>query len=78
MELWVSVLCLRASRKEELCLIQKCSDNIIAEIPYRIGWKPEWNKERFLQSLDNEIDAVLELGKAKSSLIDSLFEFARG
>ncbi|KAJ5686910.1 hypothetical protein N7536_009529 [Penicillium majusculum] len=53
-------------------------DNIIAEIPHRIGWRPMWNKERFLQNLDDEIQAVVEHGKAKSSLIDSLFEFAAG
>jgi hypothetical protein len=40
-----------------------------AEIPRRIPWRPAWSKERFF---DN-IDAVLELGKAKSGLIDSLF-----
>ncbi|CAI7569276.1 unnamed protein product [Penicillium discolor] len=53
-------------------------DNIIAEIPHRIGWRPMWNKERFLQNIDDEIQAVVEHGKAKSSLIDSLFEFAAG
>lgn len=37
-----------------------------------------WNKERFLQNIDDEIQAVVEHGKAKSSLIDSLFEFAVG
>ncbi|CRL22542.1 NAD(P)-binding domain [Penicillium camemberti] len=53
-------------------------DNIIAEIPHKIGWRPMWNKERFLQNIDDEIQAVVEHGKAKSSLIDSLFEFAAG
>ncbi|OQD60496.1 hypothetical protein PENPOL_c023G10563 [Penicillium polonicum] len=53
-------------------------DNIIAEIPHKIGWRPMWNKERFLQNIDDEIQAVVEHGKAKSSLIDSLFEFAEG
>lgn len=37
-----------------------------------------WNKDRFLQNIDDEIQAVVEHGKAKSSLIDSLFEFAAG
>ncbi|CAI7655918.1 unnamed protein product [Penicillium glandicola] len=53
-------------------------DNIIAEIPHKIGWRPMWNKERFMQNIDDEIQAVVEHGKAKSSLIDSLFEFAGG
>jgi hypothetical protein len=56
----------------------KFSDNIIADIPHRIGWRPMWNKERFLQNIGDEIQAVVELGKAKSSLIDSLFEVAGG
>ena len=54
------------------------SENIISENKRRLGWKPVWNKDRFLQNIDDEIEAVLELGKAKSSLIDSLFESARG
>ncbi|MCJ1385555.1 hypothetical protein MMC17_008678 [Xylographa soralifera] len=53
-------------------------ENIISENTYRLGWKPVWNKDRFLQNIDEEIQAVLDLGKAKSSLIDSLFEAARG
>lgn len=56
----------------------KYSENIIAENPHRIGWQPTWNKDRFLENIDDEIEAVVELGKAKSSLIDSLFIAARG
>ncbi|KAI9656895.1 MAG: hypothetical protein M1821_003534 [Bathelium mastoideum] len=52
-------------------------ENIAVERPYSIGWKPTWNKDRFLQNIDDEIEAVLELGQAKSSLIDSLFEAAK-
>ncbi|KAL9086375.1 MAG: hypothetical protein Q9165_007161 [Trypethelium subeluteriae] len=52
-------------------------ENIACEKPYVIGWKPVWDKEAFLQSINDEIQAVLELNKAKSSLIDSLFESAR-
>ncbi|KAJ5449578.1 uncharacterized protein N7458_006027 [Penicillium daleae] len=37
-----------------------------------IGWKPVWNRERLLQSIDQEIDDYLELGMPKSSLLDSL------
>lgn len=52
--------------------------DIVAKKARKIGWKPAWDKDRFLQNIDDEIDAVLELGKAKSGLIDSLFEFAKG
>ena len=54
------------------------SDNLIAENAYKLGWKPGWNKDRFLENIDDEIQAVLELGQAKSSLMDSLFKFASG
>ncbi|KAH8647953.1 hypothetical protein BX600DRAFT_518354 [Xylariales sp. PMI_506] len=33
----------------------------------RVGWKPEWNAESLLQSMDDEVQAVLELDN-KSSL----------
>lgn len=45
----------------------------MATRPQSIGWKPEWDRERVLKNGDAEIEDVLELGKAKSSLIDSLF-----
>lgn len=52
-------------------------ENVIAENAYKIGWKPAWDKERFLESMDDEVEAVIELGKAKSSLIGSLFDSAK-
>ena len=58
--------------------MSKHSENIVSENAHRIGWTPVWNKDRFLQHIDDEIQAVLELDRAKSSLIDSLFEAARG
>jgi hypothetical protein len=50
---------------------------MVAEIPRKIGWRPAWSKDRFFDNIDDEIDAVLELGKAKSGLIDSLFRAAQ-
>ncbi|KAL3485503.1 hypothetical protein BJX62DRAFT_247458 [Aspergillus germanicus] len=52
-------------------------DDMVAEIPSRVGWRPVWSKERIFEKFDDEIDAVLELGKAKSRLIDSLFRVAQ-
>ena len=49
------------------------STPIVSETAGQVGWKPVWDKERFLEGIDGNIDAVIELGKAKSSLIDSLF-----
>ncbi|CRG88020.1 hypothetical protein PISL3812_05045 [Talaromyces islandicus] len=37
-----------------------------------VGWHPKWDKERFLNNLDDEINDFLELGLPKSSLLDSL------
>ncbi|KAF4612842.1 hypothetical protein G7Y89_g15531 [Cudoniella acicularis] len=59
-------------------LLWNSGENIISENTRRLGWKPAWSKDRFLQNIDDEIEAVLDLGKAKSSLIDSLFESAKG
>lgn len=45
---------------------------IVSENPPKIGWVPTWNAERMLQSLGDEINDVLELGEAKSSLLGSV------
>lgn len=37
-----------------------------------IGWKPVWNRERLLESIDEEIDDFLELGMPTRSLLASL------
>jgi hypothetical protein len=50
----------------------QCSENMITNNERRLGWKPQWDKERFLKNIDLEIDAVVEEGKAKSSLMDVL------
>jgi hypothetical protein len=57
---------------------QSCSENIVAENVHKIGWKPVWTYERFLQNIDDQIQDVVDLGKAKSSLVDSLFAAVRG
>ncbi|KAF2649883.1 hypothetical protein K491DRAFT_609882 [Lophiostoma macrostomum CBS 122681] len=53
-------------------------ENLVSDNRGRLGWKPMWDKERFLKDIDDEVDAVLELGKAKSSLMDSLNNFSKG
>ncbi|KAH8691553.1 hypothetical protein BGW36DRAFT_305676 [Talaromyces proteolyticus] len=52
--------------------------NIVAEIPRSIGWKPAWDKARFLQHIGDEVQAVVDLGKPKSSLVDSLLAATSG
>jgi hypothetical protein len=53
------------------------SSGMFAENKQHLGWEPVWNTERMLADMDDEIDAVLELGQAKSSLIGSLFDAAK-
>lgn len=55
-----------------------CSEDIVAHNEERLGWKPVWTKEKFFKRIDEEVQAVVELGKARSSLIDSLRQAARG
>lgn len=49
-----------------------CSPKVICVNKDLIGWKPVWNRDRLLQSIDEEIDDFLELGMPESSLLDSL------
>ncbi|MCJ1329775.1 hypothetical protein MMC10_006455 [Thelotrema lepadinum] len=53
-------------------------DKITHENTSKVGWQPEWNNDLFLKNIDDEIAAVLEHDKAKSSLMDSLFKHAGG
>ncbi|PMD21477.1 NAD(P)-binding protein [Hyaloscypha hepaticicola] len=53
------------------------SANIIVDNAFKLGWKPTWDKARFFENIDDEVVSVLELGKARSSLIDSLFLAAK-
>lgn len=49
-----------------------CRSEVVAENVKKVGWSPAWDREKMLQSLDDEIRDVLGLGEAKSSLLDSL------
>ncbi|KAJ5658589.1 uncharacterized protein N7484_002238 [Penicillium longicatenatum] len=46
--------------------------DVICENKDIVGWQPVWDKDRFLASLDDEIDDFLELGLPKSSLLSSV------
>ncbi|KAI9367224.1 hypothetical protein BJX61DRAFT_529511 [Aspergillus egyptiacus] len=52
--------------------IWNASPDVSCEKRSIIGWQPEWNRQRFLERLDDEIDDFLELGLPKSSLLESL------
>ncbi|KAE8451665.1 hypothetical protein EG329_003122 [Mollisiaceae sp. DMI_Dod_QoI] len=39
---------------------------------YQIGWQPKWDKQRCLESMDDEINAVLEFDTVPVTLFDKL------
>ncbi|KAF2493074.1 NAD(P)-binding protein [Lophium mytilinum] len=43
---------------------------------YRLGWQPKWDLERFLGSMDDEIEAVQELDKVKPTVFDAILPFS--
>lgn len=53
-------------------------DNFTAHNEERLGWKPVWKREEFYEKFDDEVGSVVELGTAKSSLIESLRKAASG
>ncbi|CZR39098.1 uncharacterized protein FPRO_05710 [Fusarium proliferatum ET1] len=61
---------------EFLEVLYKSEGHFTATHPRSIVWQPQRDRERFLKNVDAEIGDVLELGKAKSSLMDSLFAAA--
>ncbi|KAK7409252.1 hypothetical protein QQX98_008562 [Neonectria punicea] len=52
--------------------IAMSSGDMVPVNAYKLGWKPKWDEERFLGSIDDEIQAVQELDTVKMSLFDSL------
>ncbi|KXS94225.1 hypothetical protein AC578_10919 [Pseudocercospora eumusae] len=53
-------------------MLSNSGKNMIAENPYKIGWKPKWDEQRYLESLEKEIDDALELEDVKPTLFQSL------
>ncbi|KAI1378883.1 NAD(P)-binding protein [Hypoxylon crocopeplum] len=48
------------------------SGQLVPVNAYRLGWQPQWDKERFLESMDDEVQAVLELDTVKPTLFSSM------
>lgn len=57
---------------EDLDADAPSSPKVIAVNPDKVGWQPTWDGDKLLQSLDDEINDVLEVGTPKSSLLGSL------
>jgi hypothetical protein len=49
---------------------------MVAHNEARLGWKPKWTEEKFFKQIDDEVRNQIELGMAKSSLMDSLRQTA--
>ncbi|CRG90930.1 hypothetical protein PISL3812_07977 [Talaromyces islandicus] len=48
------------------------SGDLVPINAYRLGWEPKWTMERFLDSMDDEIQAVLDLDKGQTSIFGVL------
>ncbi|VUC29400.1 unnamed protein product [Clonostachys rosea] len=46
-----------------------CSNEVIGEKKNLLGWVPQWDEDRFLTQIDDEIKDVLELGLEKIGLL---------
>lgn len=53
-------------------VLTKFSGDLVAVNPFQLGWQPRWDQKRFLDSMDDEIQAVQELDTIKSSIYDGL------
>lgn len=51
---------------------EQFSGEFVSVNAYRLGWKPRWDKKRFLENIDDEVAAVLEQQELKPSVFDSL------
>lgn len=50
------------------------SGDIVAEKPFELGWKPQWDEKKYLESIDQEVQDVLELDSGKASVFDALMK----
>lgn len=41
---------------------------------YQLGWTPKWDEQRFLESLGDEVQAVLELPAIEATVFDILLK----
>ncbi|KAI0149688.1 NAD(P)-binding protein [Hypoxylon sp. NC0597] len=58
--------------RQHIRAIGTSSGQLIPVNAYRLGWQPKWDQEKFLESMDDEVQAVLELDTVKPTLFDSM------
>jgi hypothetical protein len=49
-------------------LLLLCSPDPVAINAYQLGWEPKWDQEKFLKSIDDEIQAALEFDTVRPSI----------
>lgn len=47
---------------------ERYSGEIVPVNAYKLGWQPKWDQERMLASMDDEVQAVLDLDRFKPSV----------
>ncbi|KAI1392961.1 NAD(P)-binding protein [Hypoxylon trugodes] len=48
------------------------SGDLVPVNSYNLGWQPKWDQERFLNSLDEEVQTMLEVDTVKPTIFDFL------
>ena len=56
----------------------ECRTPINSVKAYEFGWQPVWDERRFLENMEDEVEAVQELDRVRSSIFDSLNPAGRG
>ena len=37
-----------------------------------MGWQPKWDEQKLMASMEDEVDAILQFDKGRTTLFDSL------
>jgi len=64
----ISILSYLDKSRTNLCI----SGDMFAVNAYKIGWKAKWDEKRFMECIDDEVVAVLELDTVKASVFNTL------
>ncbi|KAH6725045.1 hypothetical protein BKA61DRAFT_688439 [Leptodontidium sp. MPI-SDFR-AT-0119] len=54
--------------------METSSGEIIAINAPRLRWRPEWDQDRYLNSMDEEVRAVLKMSTIKATIFDNLLK----
>ncbi|KAF6831620.1 nad dependent epimerase dehydratase family protein [Colletotrichum plurivorum] len=50
------------------------SGDLVSVKPYRLGWQPKWDEEKFMASLEGEVRDALEFGSVQPTLFNDLLQ----